>query len=56
MTSADCGPVGAHYLLQVRAELLNGTLTDRYRIRYPAFRTGSEYVDRVTARRPPPLA
>jgi hypothetical protein len=25
-------PAGAHYLLQVRAELLNGTLTDAYRV------------------------
>jgi len=35
---------GAHYLLQVRAELLNGTLLDRYRVGYPRFRGVSEFV------------
>jgi hypothetical protein len=28
----------AHYLLQVRAKLLNGTLTDAYRVANPVFR------------------
>jgi hypothetical protein len=36
-------PEGAHYLLQVRAELLNGTLTDAYRIANPRFRGPSEF-------------
>ena len=31
-------PEGAHYLLQVRAELLNGTLLDGYRLANPRFR------------------
>jgi len=31
-------PEGAHYLLQVRAELLDGTLTDAYRVANPRFR------------------
>ena len=35
---------GAHYLLQVRAELLNGTLLDRYRVDHPRFRGVSEFV------------
>ena len=30
-------PEGAHYLLQVRAELLNGTLLDGYRLANPQF-------------------
>jgi hypothetical protein len=37
-------PEGAHYLLQVRAELLNGTLIDGYRQRDPRFRGQSEFV------------
>ncbi len=35
---------GAHYLLQVRAELLNGTLLDRFRVDHPRFRGVSEFV------------
>ena len=35
---------GAHYLLQVRAELLNGTLLDRYRVDHPRLRGASEFV------------
>ncbi len=31
-------PEGAHYLLQVRAELFNGTLRDGYRTANPRFR------------------
>jgi hypothetical protein len=34
---------GAHYLLQVRAELLNGTLTDAYRVANPRFRGPSAF-------------
>jgi len=34
---------GAHYLLQVRAELLNGTLIDAYRTANPRFRGPSEF-------------
>jgi hypothetical protein len=36
-------PVGAHYLLQVRAELLNGTLTDAFRLANPRFRAPSGF-------------
>jgi len=36
-------PAGAHYLLQVRAELLNGTLTDAYRVANPRFRGPSGF-------------
>jgi hypothetical protein len=36
-------PEGAHYLLQVRAELLNGTLTDAYRVANPRFRGSSGF-------------
>jgi hypothetical protein len=36
-------PAGAHYLLQVRAELLNGTLLDGYRIANPRFRGPSGF-------------
>ena len=36
-------PEGAHYLLQVRAELLNGTLTDGYRRANPRFRVPSGF-------------
>jgi hypothetical protein len=36
-------PEGAHYLLQVRAELLNGTLLDGYRIANPRFRGPSGF-------------
>jgi hypothetical protein len=36
-------PEGAHYLLQVRAELLNGTLTDAYRVANPRFRGPSGF-------------
>jgi hypothetical protein len=50
-------PEGAHYLLQVRTELLNGTLPARYRILYPGFHQDPEYVDLVARRTPaPPLA
>jgi hypothetical protein len=34
---------GAHNLLQVRAELLNGTLTDAYRATHPRFRKKSDF-------------
>ena len=34
---------GAHYLLQVRAELLNGTLLDGYRTAIPRFRGPSGF-------------
>jgi hypothetical protein len=40
-------PEGAHYLLQVRAELLNGTLTDAYRVANPRFRGKSAFVQAV---------
>jgi hypothetical protein len=40
-------PAGAHYLLQVRAELLNGTLFDDYRTEHPRFRGQSEFVQAV---------
>jgi hypothetical protein len=33
-----CSPEGAHLLLQVRVDVLNGTLTNRYRQLYPRFR------------------
>jgi hypothetical protein len=36
-------PEGAHYLLQVRAELLNGTLLNRYRLANPRFRRPSGF-------------
>ena len=36
-------PEGAHYLLQVRAELLNGTLLDGYRLANPRFRGPSGF-------------
>ena len=36
-------PAGAHYLLQVRAELLNGTLLDGYRMANPRFRGPSGF-------------
>jgi hypothetical protein len=36
-------PAGAHYLLQVRAELLNGTLLDDYRMANPRFRGPSGF-------------
>ena len=36
-------PVDAHYLLQVRAELLNGTLTDAFRLANPRFRAPSGF-------------
>jgi hypothetical protein len=45
-------PEGAHYLLQVRTELLNGTLPARYRILYPGFHQDPEYVDLVARRTP----
>jgi len=48
-------PEGAHYLLQVRTELLNVTLPARYRILYPGFHRASEYVDLVARRTPPNL-
>jgi hypothetical protein len=37
-------PEGAHYLLQVRAEILNGTFTDAYRATNPRFRSASGFV------------
>jgi uncharacterized protein with von Willebrand factor type A (vWA) domain len=40
-------PEGAHYLLQVRAELLNGTLTDAYRVDNPRFRAASGFAPTV---------
>jgi hypothetical protein len=40
-------PAGAHYLLQVRAELLNGTLTDAYRVANPRFRGSSRFAQAV---------
>ena len=40
-------PEGAHYLLQVRAELLNGTLTDAYRVANPRFRSSSGFAQAV---------
>jgi hypothetical protein len=40
-------PEGAHYLLQVRAELLNGTLTDAYRVANPRFRGPSGFAQVV---------
>jgi hypothetical protein len=40
-------PAGAHYLLQVRAELLNGTLTDAYRVANPRFRGTSGFAQAV---------
>jgi hypothetical protein len=36
-------PEGAHYLLQVRAELLNGSLIDAYRVANPRFRGPSGF-------------
>jgi hypothetical protein len=36
-------PAGAHYLLQVRAELLNGTLLEDYRLMNPRFRAASAF-------------
>jgi hypothetical protein len=36
-------PAGAHSLLQVRVELLNGTLLDRFRVWHERFRTSSRY-------------
>jgi cystathionine beta-lyase/cystathionine gamma-synthase len=41
------GPAGAHYLLQVRAEILNGTLTDAYRVANPRFRGSSGFAQPV---------
>jgi hypothetical protein len=38
---------GAHYLLQVRAELLNGTLIDAYRLTNPRFRGPSGFAQTV---------
>jgi hypothetical protein len=40
-------PERAHYLLQVRAELLNGTLTDAYREANPRFRGPSGFAQSV---------
>jgi hypothetical protein len=40
-------PEGAHYLLQVRAELLNGTLTDAYRVANLRFRGTSGFAQAV---------
>jgi hypothetical protein len=36
-------PEGAHYLLQVRAELLNGSLIDAYRVANPRLRGPSGF-------------
>jgi hypothetical protein len=40
-------PQGAHCLLQVRAELLNGTLTDAFRVVNPRFRAPSGFAQAV---------
>jgi hypothetical protein len=40
-------PAGAHYLLQVRTELLSGTLTDAYRVTNPRFRGASGFARSV---------
>jgi hypothetical protein len=40
-------PAGAHYLLQVRAELLNGTLLDAFRVANPRFRRNSGFASTV---------
>jgi hypothetical protein len=40
-------PRGAHYLLQSRAELLNGTLTDAYRVANPRFHVSSGFAQAV---------
>jgi hypothetical protein len=40
-------PEGAHYLLQVRAELLDGTLIDAYRVANPRFRGSSGFAQAV---------
>lgn len=40
-------PAGAHYLLQVRAELLNGTLIEAYRVANPRFRGPSGFMQAV---------
>jgi hypothetical protein len=40
-------PEGAHYLLQVRGELLNGALIDAYRVANPRFRSSSGFAQAV---------
>jgi hypothetical protein len=40
-------PAGAHYLLQVRAELLNGTFIEAYRATNPRFRGASGFAQAV---------
>jgi hypothetical protein len=40
-------PEGAHYLSQVRAELLNGTLTEAHREANPRFRGPSGFTQPV---------
>jgi hypothetical protein len=40
-------PEGAHYLLRVRAELLNGTLIDAYRVANPRFLGSSGFAQAV---------
>jgi len=40
-------PEGAHYLLQVRAELLNSTLTEAYSMANPRFRGPSGFAQAV---------
>jgi hypothetical protein len=40
-------PEGTHYLLQVRAELLNGALIDAYRVANPRFRGSSGFAQAV---------
>jgi hypothetical protein len=40
-------PEGAHYLLQVRAELLYGTLIDAYRVANPRFSGSSGFAQAV---------
>jgi hypothetical protein len=48
-------PAGAHYLLQVRAELLNCTLVDRYRGWHERFRRPSGYEPCFNGCPKPPL-
>jgi hypothetical protein len=43
LTPGGNPPITAHYLLQVRAELLNGTLLDGYRTANPRFRGPSGF-------------
>jgi hypothetical protein len=41
-------PAGPHYLLQVRVEVLNGTLADAYRVANLRFRGSSGFRVRLT--------